>query len=142
MLGNDHPDTLTTRNNVAGWTGQTGDARAALELYQALLPDQQRVLGNDHPETLRTRANLAHWTGETGDARAATALYQALLPDQQRVLGNDHPDTLRTRNAIATLDRLQGVGAVAHEELNSLPRNAPCPCGSGKRYKHCHGRVD
>jgi uncharacterized protein YecA (UPF0149 family) len=18
-------------------------------------------------------------------------------------------------------------------------RNAPCPCGSGKRYKHCHG---
>jgi glycosyltransferase involved in cell wall biosynthesis len=19
------------------------------------------------------------------------------------------------------------------------PRNAPCPCGSGKRYKHCHG---
>jgi hypothetical protein len=22
----------------------------------------------------------------------------------------------------------------------SLTRNAPCPCGSGKRYKHCHGR--
>jgi preprotein translocase subunit SecA len=21
------------------------------------------------------------------------------------------------------------------------PRNAPCPCGSGKKYKHCHGRV-
>ncbi|MDB5413112.1 MAG: preprotein translocase subunit SecA, partial [Rubritepida sp.] len=20
------------------------------------------------------------------------------------------------------------------------PRNAPCPCGSGKKYKHCHGR--
>jgi preprotein translocase subunit SecA len=19
-------------------------------------------------------------------------------------------------------------------------RNAPCPCGSGKKYKHCHGR--
>lgn len=23
---------------------------------------------------------------------------------------------------------------------DSLPRNATCPCGSGKRYKHCHGR--
>ncbi len=22
----------------------------------------------------------------------------------------------------------------------STPRNAPCPCGSGKKYKHCHGR--
>ncbi|MCB0573627.1 MAG: SEC-C domain-containing protein [Saprospiraceae bacterium] len=19
-------------------------------------------------------------------------------------------------------------------------RNDPCPCGSGKKYKHCHGR--
>ncbi|MDY0242492.1 MAG: preprotein translocase subunit SecA [Rhodospirillaceae bacterium] len=22
------------------------------------------------------------------------------------------------------------------------PRNAPCPCGSGKKYKHCHGAVE
>ena len=22
-----------------------------------------------------------------------------------------------------------------------VPRNAPCPCGSGKKYKHCHGRA-
>ena len=21
------------------------------------------------------------------------------------------------------------------------PRNAPCPCGSGKKYKHCHGAL-
>ena len=23
-----------------------------------------------------------------------------------------------------------------------VQRNAPCPCGSGKKYKHCHGRFD
>jgi preprotein translocase subunit SecA len=23
-----------------------------------------------------------------------------------------------------------------------VQRNAPCPCGSGKKYKHCHGKVD
>jgi preprotein translocase subunit SecA len=22
-----------------------------------------------------------------------------------------------------------------------VARNASCPCGSGKKYKHCHGRV-
>ncbi|HIP77551.1 MAG TPA: hypothetical protein EYH07_03690, partial [Kiloniellaceae bacterium] len=22
------------------------------------------------------------------------------------------------------------------------PRNAPCPCGSGKKYKHCHGKLN
>jgi preprotein translocase subunit SecA len=22
-----------------------------------------------------------------------------------------------------------------------VPRNAPCPCGSGKKFKHCHGAL-
>jgi preprotein translocase subunit SecA len=22
-----------------------------------------------------------------------------------------------------------------------VPRNAPCPCGSGKKFKQCHGRI-
>ena len=22
-----------------------------------------------------------------------------------------------------------------------IGRNEPCPCGSGKKYKHCHGRI-
>nr|WP_246281750.1 SEC-C metal-binding domain-containing protein [Fodinicola acaciae] len=22
------------------------------------------------------------------------------------------------------------------------PRNAPCPCGSGKKYKRCHGATE
>jgi preprotein translocase subunit SecA len=21
-------------------------------------------------------------------------------------------------------------------------RNEPCPCGSGKKYKHCHGKLN
>jgi preprotein translocase subunit SecA len=25
--------------------------------------------------------------------------------------------------------------------LREVPRNAPCPCGSGKKFKHCHGAV-
>lgn len=25
--------------------------------------------------------------------------------------------------------------------LNEVPRNAPCPCGSGQKFKHCHGRM-
>ncbi len=25
---------------------------------------------------------------------------------------------------------------------SSTPRNAPCPCGSGKKYKQCHGKVE
>ena len=108
ILGPDHPDTLTTRNNIAAWTGETGDGREALRLFQELLPDQERVLGPDHPDTLTTRNNIAHWTGGTGDAREALRLYEELLPDRERVLGPDHPDTLVTRRAIRGLqDRLR-----------------------------------
>jgi len=27
------------------------------------------------------------------------------------------------------------------ETWGRVPRNAPCPCGSGKKFKHCHGQV-
>ena len=27
------------------------------------------------------------------------------------------------------------------ETWGRVPRNAPCPCGSGKKYKHCHGSI-
>ena len=26
-------------------------------------------------------------------------------------------------------------------ELPTVSRNAPCPCGSGLKYKHCHGQL-
>ena len=26
-------------------------------------------------------------------------------------------------------------------EFDKVGRNDPCPCGSGKKYKHCHGRA-
>ncbi|MEM7375693.1 MAG: SEC-C metal-binding domain-containing protein, partial [Bacteroidota bacterium] len=29
----------------------------------------------------------------------------------------------------------------AAETVPKVGRNAPCPCGSGKKYKHCHGRL-
>jgi preprotein translocase subunit SecA len=25
--------------------------------------------------------------------------------------------------------------------MGKIGRNDPCPCGSGKKYKHCHGRL-
>jgi len=30
----------------------------------------------------------------------------------------------------------------AEDDWSRTSRNAPCPCGSGKKYKHCHGAVN
>jgi preprotein translocase subunit SecA len=34
-----------------------------------------------------------------------------------------------------------GVDPADPSTWHRTPRNAPCPCGSGKKYKHCHGKV-
>ncbi|MBS7809990.1 preprotein translocase subunit SecA [Roseococcus pinisoli] len=34
------------------------------------------------------------------------------------------------------------VDPEAPSTWSATPRNAPCPCGSGKKYKHCHGRME
>lgn len=26
--------------------------------------------------------------------------------------------------------------------MKKVGRNEPCPCGSGKKYKHCHEKID
>ena len=32
-------------------------------------------------------------------------------------------------------------GDVAVEDMPPVSRNAPCPCGSGRKFKHCHGQL-
>jgi preprotein translocase subunit SecA len=37
--------------------------------------------------------------------------------------------------------RAQGVDVTRPETWGAVPRNAPCPCGSGQKFKHCHGAI-
>ena len=44
--------------------------------------------------------------------------------------------------SVATVDDVpkSPVQQVVKSEWDKTPRNAPCPCGSGKKFKLCHGR--
>jgi preprotein translocase subunit SecA len=41
---------------------------------------------------------------------------------------------------MATEPEPPAMQPVVKSEWDKTPRNAPCPCGSGKKYKLCHGR--
>jgi len=43
--------------------------------------------------------------------------------------------------ALAPAQSMARAAAAMPAPWARTPRNAPCPCGSGKKYKHCHGRV-
>jgi tetratricopeptide (TPR) repeat protein len=113
VLGADHPDTLTSRSNLAVAYQVAGRTTEAFPLYQRTLADCERVLGADHPSTLMSRSNLAQVSRAAGLTAAAIALYQRTLADCERVLGADHPSTLMSRSNLALTYRAAGRTAEA-----------------------------
>jgi hypothetical protein len=55
VLGDEHPDTLTTRHELAGVQRARGRLAAAEAEYRAVLDARRRVLGEEHPDTLASR---------------------------------------------------------------------------------------
>ena len=66
VLGRDHPYTLRTRNNIAAWTGEVGDAREALRLFPRCCRTRSGCWAATTPTRSTTRNNIASWTGEDG----------------------------------------------------------------------------
>ncbi|WP_381790306.1 tetratricopeptide repeat protein [Streptomyces niveus] len=117
-LGNDHPDVLDTRHELAQKRGDAGDAAGAASAYAELVTDAERVLGADHVDTLAFRNNLASWLGDADDASGAAAVLDALLPDLERVLGPAHAATIAARTNLSIVRRRaqDAVGDTAHPD--------------------------
>src|ERR1019366_402305 len=101
LLGPDHPDTLASRDNLAGTYESAGWPRKAIVLHERNLADRERLLGTDHPDTLTSRNNLAGAYMSAGRRREAIVLHERNLADRERQLGTDHPDTLASRTNLA-----------------------------------------
>jgi tetratricopeptide (TPR) repeat protein len=102
-LGTEHPDTLTTLNNLAVAYLVAGKLPEAMALLQQVRDAQVKKLGADHPSTLATLHNLAVAYKRTGKLPEAMALLQQVRDARVKKLGADHPDTL------TTLDNLAGA---------------------------------
>nr|VFK14111.1 MAG: Tetratricopeptide repeat-containing protein [Candidatus Kentron sp. FM] len=107
-LGPEHPDTLTSLNNLAGLYQSQGRYSEAEPLYQRALAASERVLGKEHPDTLSSLGNLALLYQAQGRYGEAEPLLQRVLATRERVLGRKHPDTLASLNDLALLYDAQG----------------------------------
>ena len=68
VLGEDHPSTLFTANNLAADLRALGEVQAARDLDQDTLDRRRRILGEDHPDTLTSADNLAADLRALGEA--------------------------------------------------------------------------
>jgi hypothetical protein len=59
VLGEDHPDTLTSANRLAADLRTLGEYERARALDEDTLARRRRALGDDHPDTLTSAGNLA-----------------------------------------------------------------------------------
>ena len=107
-LGADHPETLTSRNNLANAYQDAGKLEEAITLYEQNLKDFEDLLGPDHPETLTSRNNLANAYQDAGRLNEAIALYEQALTDSTHILGPNHLYTLAAQSNLASAYRDSG----------------------------------
>jgi DnaJ-domain-containing protein 1 len=126
VLGEEHPDTLTSMNNLAATLRDQGELPGARALQEQVLQARRRMLGEEHPDTLVSMNNLAETLRAQGDLPGARALQEQVLQAQRRVLGEEHPDTLSSMNNLAETLRdqgdLPGARALQEQVLQAIRR--------------------
>jgi serine/threonine protein kinase/Tfp pilus assembly protein PilF len=100
-LGPDHPDTLTSMNNLALAYKDAGQLDKAVPLLEQALAKRREKLGPDHPHTFSTMNNLALAYKGAGQVDKALPLFEQALTKHKEKLGPDHPETLSNMENLA-----------------------------------------
>jgi preprotein translocase subunit SecA len=114
--------------------------REAFELFQGMLVNlrQQVTSVLSHIELRVPQPAFAEAVAETdeemAEERLATGTTGRPLPNRPRVARRPSP-----ANGADGSEQSRAAGTRA--PWSGTSRNAPCPCGSGRKFKHCHGRV-
>ena len=135
------PDDM--KGQIALVYAQAGDRQRALELVLTNLETAREPFvsefraGEVYRELGEADAAEAYFRRSLSVANTATARSEASLRIASLMI-----DTGRETEAVAFLAQQRALPSVATEArapLTAVGRNEPCPCGSGKKYKKCHG---
>jgi serine/threonine protein kinase/tetratricopeptide (TPR) repeat protein len=101
-LGPDHPDTLTSAQNLANCYGDLGRHDQAMTLHAETLERRKATLGRDHRDTLKSMDNFAICYYFLGRYPEAAKLHEEALNLRRAKLGPDHLDTISSVNNLAS----------------------------------------
>jgi preprotein translocase subunit SecA len=155
-LWRDHLVTLDHLSKVIGWRGLaqrdplTEYKREAFELFEQLLSELRELVTTQlshvelvqrqpEPPPVLTGLSEIHIDPTSGENDAVSD-FTGTMP---RALG-PAPSlaAFAAAGAAAGADVIEADPALKPIDpklLVGVSRNAPCPCGSGKKFKHCHG---
>jgi len=121
VLGDEHPNTLTSINNLGGLLHAQGKLSEAEPYLREALETSQRVLGDGHADTLISVQNLGFLLQAQGKLSEAEPYFREALEGRRRVLGDEHPDTVSSLQAqhgiLLRLDRTEAARSLLTEFL-------------------------
>ncbi|KAG7432247.1 Kinesin light chain [Fusarium oxysporum f. sp. raphani] len=106
VLGEEHPDTLMSMNNLALTYRNQGRWKETEELLVRGIETTKR--GEEHPDTLISMANLAWTYKNQGRWKEAEELEVRVMEMAKTVLGEEHPNTLTIMRNLAITWKDQG----------------------------------
>lgn len=142
----DLDDVLKLRNNLQGtlfryWAMK--DAYDEVEMQKDIMNSVHTVLGSKISGAIRFGLCSAIGLFSAVPGIAASAIDSFIL---NRILQGWHPnffldDKVKDRidECIAEKEK-EAQKALLRERFKGVGRNDPCPCGSGKKFKRCHGK--
>jgi tetratricopeptide (TPR) repeat protein len=108
LLGEEHPHTATSRNNLAFCLNSQGRHGEALPLYREALKARRKVLGEGHADTAASYDNLAACLDDQGKPAQGQPLHEKALAIRRKVLGEQHPETAASYDNLAFCLNRQG----------------------------------
>ena len=112
-LGDTHPASARSLNNLATLYESMGNYEAAERLYRQVLEINRRATGEQHPSFARSLNNLAALYESMGNYAAAEPLYRQALEICRRTQGQAHPNFATGLNNLASLYCSMGKYAAA-----------------------------
>ena len=87
VLGEDHPDTLTSAFTLAAELAELGEYQAAKELNEDILARRRRVLGDGHRDTMISASFALILSGLAADPKAREVMETVVAAWAQSVEG-------------------------------------------------------
>ncbi|MDO9483082.1 MAG: preprotein translocase subunit SecA [Hydrogenophaga sp.] len=98
------------------------------QLLDSVKNDVSRILMNVRVQSAEQIAQAAEQLGERAE-QIANVTYTA-------------PTETGEVEVINSVGAVSAASGALADAVPRVGRNDPCPCGSGKKYKHCHGKLD
>jgi preprotein translocase subunit SecA len=106
--------------------------REAFEMFEAMLASLRQ----------NVTSVLSHVEMRVSQPMPAEEPREEAMAEEMRATGTDgRPSPVRPRPARRPNGADGEPRLAARAPWAGTPRNATCPCGSGRKFKHCHGRV-